>query len=53
MASYYRNLEVWKKAFELNRIVHDLLKKFPTDERFALTDQIRRATLSIPSNIAE
>jgi four helix bundle protein len=53
MASYYRNLEVWKKAFELNKLLHVLLRWFPAEERFALTDQIRRAALSIVSNIAE
>jgi four helix bundle protein len=53
MASYYRNLEVWKKAFLLNKILHSLLRDFPAEERFALTDQIRRAALSVVSNIAE
>jgi four helix bundle protein len=53
MASYYRNLEVWKKAFELNKLLHILLRDFPSEEKFALTDQIRRAALSIVSNIAE
>jgi four helix bundle protein len=53
MASYYRNLAVWKKAFELNKIIHILLEKFPEKEKFALTDQMRRASLSIASNIAE
>lgn len=53
MASYYRNLEVWKKAFELNKLLHILLRDFPSEEKFTLTDQIRRAALSIVSNIAE
>lgn len=53
MASYYRNLEVWKKAFELNKLLHTILREFPSEEKFALTDQIRRAALSIVSNIAE
>ena len=53
MASYYRNLEVGKKAFKLNKTLHILLQHFPSEEKFALTDQIRRAALSIVSNIAE
>lgn len=53
MASYYRNLEVWKKSFELNQKIFILLKKFPQEERFALVDQMRRSAISIPSNIAE
>jgi four helix bundle protein len=53
MASYYRQLEAWKRAYELNKTLHNTLKKFPKEEQFALTDQIRRAWLSIISNIAE
>ena len=49
----YRNLEVWKKSVELVRAVYSLLKRFPADERYALTDQVRRAVISVPSNIAE
>ena len=49
----YRKLIVWQKAMELGRLVYRLSKGFPTDERYALTDQLRRAAVSIPSNIAE
>ena len=49
----YRKLIVWQKAMELVRLVYRLSKGFPTDERYALTDQLRRAAVSIPSNIAE
>jgi len=49
----YRQLEVWKKAKQLVCMVYSLIKKFPADERYALTDQLRRAVVSIPSNIAE
>lgn len=49
----FRNLIVWQKAMDLVREVYRLSKTFPTDERYALTDQLRRAVVSIPSNIAE
>ena len=49
----YRQLVVWQKAMELVKVVYALAKKFPVDERYALTDQLRRAVVSIPSNIAE
>lgn len=50
---YYKRLVVWQKAMDLVREVYRLTKLFPADERFALTDQLRRAVVSIPSNIAE
>ena len=49
----FRKLIVWQKAMELVRMVYQASKKFPADERYALTDQLRRAVVSIPSNIAE
>lgn len=49
----YKELVVWQKAMELVKRVYQLSKQFPADERYALTDQIRRAVVSIPSNIAE
>ena len=49
----FRNLIVWQKAMELVKAVYALTRKFPPDERYALTDQLRRAVVSIPSNIAE
>jgi len=49
----FRELEVWKKAMDLTDRVYDLLSDFPKEERFALGDQLRRAVVSIPSNIAE
>jgi len=49
----YENLAAWQKAMDLVVTVYDASKRFPADERFALTDQIRRAVTSIPSNIAE
>ena len=49
----FKNLIVWQKAMELVRMVYQASKMFPADERYALTDQLRRAVVSIPSNIAE
>ena len=49
----FRELEVWKRAMELTDQVYDLVAKFPKEERYALGDQLRRAVVSIPSNIAE
>ncbi len=50
---YYRRLEVYKGAKTLSHSVCKLIKTFPVDERFALCDQLRRAVMSIPINIAE
>lgn len=50
---YFQSLQVWQKAFDLTSTIHILLKSFPDEERYALTDQIRRSSLSIISNIAE
>jgi four helix bundle protein len=50
---HYRQLIAWQKAMELVRFVYELTDKFPREELFGLTSQIRRAVVSIPSNIAE
>jgi four helix bundle protein len=49
----YKELQVWKKAHDLTLNVYDITKKFPKEEMFSLTSQIRRSCYSIPSNIAE
>jgi len=49
----FKNLIVWQKAMELTKLVYGLARRLPSDERFALADQLRRAVASIPSNIAE
>ena len=49
----YRDLEVWKKSMDLAEKVYLATKVFPKDELFGLTSQMRRAAVSIPSNIAE
>lgn len=53
MKGPFTKLIIWQRAIELVKIVYALSKEFPADERYALTDQIRRAVVSIPSNIAE
>lgn len=49
----YRDLIAWQKAMELCQEVYRLSQRFPADERFGLTAQIRRCAVSVPSNIAE
>ncbi len=49
----YRDLLVWQKAMHLVEEVYQLTSRFPPDERFGLVAQLRRAAVSIPSNIAE
>jgi four helix bundle protein len=49
----FRNLNAYIKAKELVSIVYTLIKKFPKEEQYVLCDQLRRAVISIPSNIAE
>lgn len=49
----YYKLTVWGKSMELCEMVYEVTKKLPPDERFGLTSQLRRAAVSIPSNIAE
>ena len=49
----YRDLDVWKLAISLVKGIYQLTGKFPASENYGLTSQIRRAAVSIPSNIAE
>jgi four helix bundle protein len=49
----FEKLEVWQEARALNREVYRLTRQFPDHERFAMTSQIRRASISVTSNIAE
>jgi four helix bundle protein len=49
----YRDLLVWRKGIDLVKSVYQITQTFPQDERFGLTSQIRRAAVSVPSNIAE
>jgi four helix bundle protein len=49
----FRDLIVWQKSIQFAKMVYDLTKRFPVDERFGLTAQVRRAAVSVSSNIAE
>ena len=49
----YKNLEAYKESKTLVKQVYTLLKQFPREEQYALCDQLRRAVISVPSNIAE
>ncbi len=49
----YKELDVWKKSMELSYIIYELTKEFPSEEKFGLTSQMRRCSVSIASNIAE
>lgn len=52
-SSSYKALKVWQKAMDLTVMVYSLVKFLPNEETFGLSDQLRRAVVSIPSNIAE
>ncbi len=49
----YRSLLVWKKAMQLAEEIYSVIKLLPKDELFGLSAQLRRAAVSVPSNIAE
>lgn len=49
----YRELEVWKRGMAVGRMVYQLTRSFPAEERFGIAAQLRRAAISVPANIAE
>ena len=49
----FENLEVWKASRELVKDIYQITSTFPQDEKFGLTSQLRRASISVSSNIAE
>lgn len=49
----YKNLKIWKLAMDIVESVFEVLDTFPSDEKFGLNSQISRASISMPSNIAE
>ena len=53
MLKNYKELKVWQKAYQLCIKIYKITKGFPKEERYGLTSQMRRAAVSVPSNIAE
>jgi len=51
--THYKELKIWQKGMSLAKSVYRLTTRFPADERFGLSAQMRRAAVSVPSNIAE
>jgi len=49
----HKNLSVWKLAMELVTKIYQMTNSFPKGEMYSITSQIRRAAISVPSNIAE
>ncbi|MFD2724853.1 four helix bundle protein [Hyunsoonleella rubra] len=49
----FRKLDIWKNGIELVKQVYQLSDKLPSDEKFGLRSQLTRASVSVPSNIAE
>ena len=49
----YRDLKVWQKSMDLTVRTYEVTKGFPSEERYELTSQMRRAAASVPANIAE
>lgn len=53
MTKTYKELVVWQKSYQLSLLIYKLTSKFPKNEIYSLVSQMRRAVISIPSNIAE
>ncbi|MFA6920234.1 MAG: four helix bundle protein [Gallionella sp.] len=53
MGKPHEQLEAWKAAMQLAKVVYQLTSAFPVEERYGLAQQMRRAAVSVPSNIAE
>jgi len=53
MLRNYKDLKVWQKAYQLSLTIYKITKDFSSEEKYSLTSQLRRAAVSIPSNIAE
>jgi four helix bundle protein len=50
---HYKDLLIWQRGMGLAKLVYQLTSRFPAEERYGLTSQLRRAAVSVPSNIAE
>ena len=53
MLKNYKDLNVWQKAYQVCLKIYKMTKRFPKEEIYGLTSQLRRAAVSVPSNIAE
>jgi four helix bundle protein len=53
MLRNYKELKVWQKSYQLCLEIYKITNRFPGEERYGLTSQMRRAAVSVPSNIAE
>ena len=53
MEKPHKKLEVWKLAMEIAEDIYELTEKFPSPEKFGMVSQMRKSSVSIPSNIAE
>ena len=51
--SYYTDLEIWKKSLSVTKQIYSITESFPKTEIYSLVDQMKRASISIGSNIAE
>ncbi|NQE05582.1 hypothetical protein C5S32_06895 [ANME-1 cluster archaeon GoMg1] len=49
----HKDLDAWKKSMDLEDSIYKITKSFPNEELYSLTNQMRRAAISVPSNIAE
>jgi len=49
----FRRVDAWKRSLELSKVIYDVTKTFPGEEKYGLSSQIRRAVVSVSSNIAE
>jgi len=49
----FRELKVWQMGIEISKLIFQLTRNFPAEERYSLTSQLNRCAVSIPSNIAE
>lgn len=53
MIKDYKDLRIWQQGMDLVVMIYSIMKQMPKDELYGLTDQIKRAAVSVPSNIAE
>ena len=53
MLKNYKELKVWQRSYQLCLEIYKITKKFPEEEKYGLTSQLRRAAVSVPSNISE